>query len=145
MRIIKYLILRIFLFGLILCSHSSTIASDPLLKEIRFKKVSDSEERVLFTLNGFYPPEVLALKGEKPRVVCDFLNTRFENTSNRSMETNGNFIQEIRVGIYTSPQRKTRVVLDLAPNQNYDIQQVFFQKENIFLISVSPANIGLKK
>ncbi|MFH0812237.1 MAG: AMIN domain-containing protein [Pseudomonadota bacterium] len=116
--------------------NDTTIASESLLKEIQFKKISANEEKVIFLLNGFYPPEIFALKGEKPRVVCDFINLRLENTVKRQIDTNGDFIQCIRVGIHPSASSKVRVVLDLVPYQSYDIQQIFFRKDNTFVLIV---------
>jgi len=89
-------------------------------------------------LNGFYPPELFALKGENPRIVCDFLNTELGYMPNRLIDTKGIFIQSIRVGVHSSPNPKTRVVLDLVPNQDYDVLQNFFQEESAFLITVIP-------
>jgi hypothetical protein len=138
--VLKPLIVSFSLFACIVGSPYETVASDAVLKEIRFEKVSDTEEKVFFMLNGFHPPEIFALKGEEPRVVCDFLNTRLGNVANRLLDTQGALIQSIRVGVHTSAKFKIRVVIDLAPNQNYDIQQRFFQEESIFLITVCPDN-----
>jgi len=135
--VIKPLIIGIGLFGCIVGTPYTPLASDPLLKQIRFKQISDTEEKVLFQLNGFYPPELFALQGENPRIVCDFLNTRLGEASNPAINTNGKLIQSIRVGVHASSRPKIRVVLDLNPNQNYDIQQQFFREESIFVITVS--------
>jgi len=141
----KHLLVSICFFGLMLCSHHPTAASDPVLREIRFEKVSVDEEKVFFILNGFYPPELFALKGENPRVVCDFLNTRLGKVTSRLIDTKGMLIQSIRVGVHASSKPKIRVVLDLSPNHNYDIQQRFFQEESIFLITVSPVKARRKQ
>lgn len=139
MRAIKPLVVGICLFGFIVGVPYTSIASDPLLREIRFEKVSDTEEKVFFMLNGFYPPKVFGLKGDDPRVVCDFLNTRLGSAANRLIDTQGALIQSIRVGVHTSFNFKIRVVMDLVPNRDYDIQQEFFQEESVFLITVVPA------
>ena len=116
-----------------------------LSSKIRFEKTSSAEEKVFFTLNGFYPPGIFSLKGKKPRIVLDFFNAQLENPPNRLIETNGDFIQAIRIGFHSSPKPKIRIVLDLVPNQTYNVQQVFFRKENIFLIVVTLAKSSLKK
>lgn len=131
-RIILLTCFSVFTLGL----NYSITASEPLLKEIQFVKTSANEEKVIFLLNGFYSPEIFALKGEKPRVVCDFINLRLENTVKRQIDTNGDFIQCIRVGIHPSASSKVRVVLDLVPYQSYDIQQIFFRKDNTFVLIV---------
>jgi hypothetical protein len=122
-----------------LLSNYPATAFNPLIKKIRFEKTSQSEEKVFFTLNGFYPPEIFGLKGETPRIVCDFFNAQLKNAMNRLIETNGDFIKDIRIGVHSSPKPKIRVVLDLVPNQTYDVQQIFFRKENIFLIIITLA------
>ncbi|RLA92909.1 MAG: hypothetical protein DRG25_05485 [Deltaproteobacteria bacterium] len=142
---IKRIILIFCLTELILLSNSPATASNPLIKKIRFEKTSSTEEKVFFTLNGFYPPEIFGLKGEKPRIVCDFFNAQLENPTDRLIETHGDFIQGIRIGVHSSPQPKIRVVLDLVPNQTYDVQQIFFRKENIFLIIVRLTKPSSKK
>ncbi|MCI5158676.1 MAG: hypothetical protein D3906_09615 [Candidatus Electrothrix sp. AUS1_2] len=34
-------------------------------------------------------------------------------------------------------EKKIRVVLDLVPNYSYDLQQVFFKEENLFVIIIN--------
>ena len=34
---------------------------------------------------------------------------------------------------------KIRVVIELAPNRGYDLQQTFFREDNTFAITVNPA------
>lgn len=141
----KQVMLFLCLAGFIVLSNYPAIASDPLIKKIQFEKTSSAEEKVFFTLNGFYPPEIFPLKGERPRIVCDFLNAQLENPIGCLTETDGDFIQDIRIGIHSSPKPKIRVVLDLVPNQAYNVQQIFFRKENIFLIIVRLARPSSKK
>ena len=145
LRINNHITFITSLFIVTLSSIHPIIASDPLLKEIRFIKTSANEERVFFILNGFYPPKIFALKGERPRVVCDFFNMRLKNDLNRLIETNGDLIQCIRVGIHSSPDPRIRVVSDLVPNQSYDVQQIFFRKDNTFLIIVRLAETRSEK
>jgi hypothetical protein len=134
---IKPLMVGISLFGCILGTTYAAVASEPLLTQIQFKQISDTEEKVVFQLNGFYPPELFGLQGENPRIVCDFLNTRLGKVSNPVITTNGKLIKNIRVGVHASSAPKIRVVLDLNPDRDYDIQQQFFRKESIFIITVS--------
>jgi len=135
-RVTKPVLIGIVIVGCILGALSAPVASDPFLKEIRFKKVSDSQEKVFFLLSGFYPPEIFGLKGENPRVVCDFFNIRLGDVLPGEIDTNGALIHSIRVGVHEASPPKVRVVLDLAPDRDYDIQQEFFQEERVFLITV---------
>jgi hypothetical protein len=111
------ILLLLCVSGLVIGLHGQGFASVPLLKSISFDKSSDTE-KVLFELNGFYPPEVFGLTGDHPRVVCDFKKVNLEKALTKVLETNDIFIRRIRVGIYPSPDPKVRVVLDLAPHKN---------------------------
>ena len=52
------------------------------------------------------------------------------------LETKGNYISRVRVAKHRGPD-KVRVVLDLVPNHNYDLQQVFFKEDNLFIILIN--------
>ena len=116
------------------------IASDRELREIRFEEGKDGEEIVLFVLNGDYPPKTFAIEGKRPRLVCDFFDTRpdkkIKRLTNIQQEpmADGSLIKTIRVGIHLSPVPKTRVVLDLQPDQDYEIRQAFFVDKNIYAV-----------
>jgi hypothetical protein len=143
MRTFFSILLLLCVSGVAIGLHGQGFASVPLLKSIRFEKSSDAE-KVLFELNGFYPPEVFGLKGDQLRVVCDFKKVNLEKSLPKVMETNGTFILRIRVGIYPPPDLKVRVVLDLVPHKNYDIEQTFFQKDTTFVLIIRPENANKK-
>lgn len=143
MRTFACILLLFCVSGVVIGLHGQGFASLPLLKSIRFEKSSDAE-KVLFELNGFYPPEVFGLTGDQLRVVCDFKKVSPEKSLPMVLETNGTFILRIRVGIYPAPDLKVRVVLDLVPHKNYDIEQTFFQKDTTFVLIIRPENVNKK-
>ncbi|MCB2216769.1 AMIN domain-containing protein [Desulfofustis glycolicus] len=108
---------------------------DPILRDVSFDNTSSDSEMVLFKLNDFYPPIVFGIEKGNPRVVCDFLDTELSRDVRSVLETNGEFVARIRVARHNDPD-KVRVVLDLVPNRNYDLQQVFFKEENLFVIVI---------
>ena len=110
------------------------IASGPELREIRFEKGKDGEERVLFVLNGDHPPKSFAIEGKKPRLICDFFGVRLNKKVKRLIKVHDGSIKAIRVGIHLSPTPKIRVVLDLRPDQDYEILQAFFVDRNIYAV-----------
>jgi hypothetical protein len=110
------------------------IASDLELREIRFEKGKDGEERVLFMVGGDSPPKTFAIEGKKPRLICDFFGVRINKKVKRLIKVDGGLIQTIRVGIHLPPTHKIRVVLDLRPDQDYEIQQAFFVDKNIYAV-----------
>ena len=110
------------------------IASGPELREIRFEKGKDGEERVLFVLNDDHPPKSFAIEGKNPRLVCDFFGVRLNKKVKNLIKVDGRLIKAIRVGIHLSPTPKIRVVLDLRPDQDYEILQAFFVDRNIYAV-----------
>ncbi len=114
-------------------------ASQPLLKEVSFDSTSEKGEMVLFKLNGFFPPIVYGVEEGLPRVVCDFKNTTLADSIKNINDINGKFIKSIRIGKHKNPE-KIRVVLDLEPFNSYDLEQVFFKEDNLFVIIVNTFN-----
>jgi len=106
------------------------------VKEIRFEFAPGGEEKVFFLVNGFYPPKYLALEGDRPRVACDFYGARLGKDIGRCIKVNGRLIQQIRTAIYGGENPKVRIVLDLVPGKNYEVDQVFYKKDNLYVITV---------
>ena len=111
-------------------------AADPILLDVSYESTANDSEMVLFKLNDFYPPIVFGIEKGNPRVVCDFLDTMLAVDIPPVIETDGFFVRKIRTARHPSPE-KVRVVLDLVPNKNYDLQQVFFKEDNLFVIIIS--------
>lgn len=138
-RLLPFLLTAIF--GL----SFSTAVAEPLLSNIDFNKVSADKEAVVFKLNGFYPPTVFGIEGERPRVVCDFSDVRLKKSVKSLIETNGDFVRLIRVGIHDLPDNKVRAVMDLNPAYNYFIEQIFYKKDNIYTIEIQSLNTSQNK
>ena len=108
----------------------------PILRSVKFDNSSNRGEMIQFKLNDFYPPIVFGIEEGLPRVVCDFKNTRADASLKETIKTNGRYVKAIRIGRHKKPD-KIRVVIDLEPNNNYDLQQVFFKEDNLFVIIVN--------
>ena len=106
------------------------------VKKIRFEFAPGGEEKVFFLISGFYPPKYFALEGDRPRVACDFYGARLGKGIGRCIEVNGRLIQQIRTAVHPGKNPKVRIVLDLVPGKNYDVEQVFYKKENLYVITV---------
>ena len=91
---------------------------------------------VVFHLNDFYPPTVSAIEEETPRVLCDFMDMQLGADVNEEIVAKGKYIERIRTARHENPG-KVRVILDLAPDRDYDLQQVFFKNENLFVLIVN--------
>jgi hypothetical protein len=91
---------------------------------------SSSGEIINMMLTGHFPPEALVIEGDNPRIVCDFPDVKMDKTIQRTISVNGQYVLQIRTGIHPPPEPKTRVVLDLVPNHDYEVEQLFYEKDN---------------
>lgn len=108
----------------------------PQLLEVSFDDSSNRGEMVLFHLNDFFPPTVSAIEKNNPRVLCDFKNMRLSKDVQTKIDANGKYVEGIRTA-YHEDKDKVRVVLDLSPDRDYDLQQVFFKNDNLFVLIVN--------
>ena len=90
---------------------------------------SDTVEKVLFTLSGFFPPKTSTISGERPHVVCDFIGARPGAGISDNIRTDGKFIQQITV---ETNDTGTRVSVMLSPEHDYNIEQIFYEREKIY-------------
>lgn len=116
-------------------------AIKPRLDNISFDATAAQGEMVLFKLNGFYPPSVHGVEEGMPRVICDFDAVELADTIGTNIETDGRYVRNIRIGKHSTPER-VRVVLDLEPNKSYDLQQIFFREDNLFVMIVNTLEEG---
>lgn len=95
------------------------------------------EERVVFSLTGFYPPETFVIEEKTPKVVCDFKGVRPSSEISSSIDVNGNMIRQIRTGMHPG-EDKFRVVMDLVPEKNYVVEQIYYKKEKLYVLIFKP-------
>ncbi len=112
------------------------IAGDAQLLAVAFENTSSKGEMVLFKLNGFYPPIVFGIEKGDPRVVCDFQDTQLSEKVTPNISANGRYVKTIKISKHTEPN-KVRAVLNLTANKNYDLQQVFFKEDNLFVLIIN--------
>lgn len=110
-----------------------------VLESISFQRDAVHGETINFKLNGTHLPKIFAIKGEKPRVVFDFLDTRYSDLINKIIETEGDLVKRVRIGLHNEPTPKTRVVVDLAPLENFAWEHEFIAEDNILTISIFEA------
>ncbi len=110
--------------------------SAAVLSNVLFDKNSNRGEMVMFRLNKFHPPVVFGLEENKPGVICDFQDTVAGERLAETIAADGRFVRSIRID-RNATERKVRVVLDLMPNKSYDLQQVFFKNDNLFVLIIN--------
>lgn len=108
----------------------------PTILEISFDQSSSKGEMVLFRLNNFSPPTVSAIEKDTPRVLCDFMEMHLGPDVQETILANGKYIERINTARLQHPD-KVQIVLDLSPDLDYDLQQVFFKNDNLFVLIVN--------
>ncbi len=108
----------------------------PAILDITFDDSSNRGEMVLFHLNDFFPPSVSAVEKDRPSVQCDFSQMTLGKDVKREIAADGKYVERIRT-TYNKNSDSVRVVLDLLPGRDYDLQQVFFKKDNLFVLIIN--------
>jgi len=106
-------------------------AADGLIEKVVFHGKDGNRESVVFHLNGPWLPKAFALKGDNPRVVFDFMDTRLGRSVPSSIDTKGTMIRKIRTGRHSN---KSRVVLDLVTDGVFRFDQQFDENKNLLTI-----------
>ncbi len=104
-----------------------------IVKSIKYK-IEKDREKVFIALNNFTTPKIFSLKGDKPRIVIDIKNVSSWSGHYRT-PVNGNLIKQIRTFLHHDTE-KLRIVLDINSSENYSINQIYDQTENIYCIEV---------
>lgn len=117
-------------------AQEKSAANLPQLLDITFDDSSDKGEMVLFHLTDFYPPTVSAVEKDKPQVFCDFKAIDVSKKVRENIAAKGKYVQRIRT-IHHKKTDSIQVVLDLSPDRDYDLQQVFFKNDNLFVLIVN--------
>ncbi|MDK9709331.1 MAG: AMIN domain-containing protein [Desulforhopalus sp.] len=113
-----------------------SVPESPQLLNITFDDSSQKGEMVLFHLTGFLPPTVSAVEKDNPRVICDFPGIELSKGLQENILANGKYVQKISTAKHSKPE-KVQVTLSLSPSRDYDLQQVFFKKDNLFVLIIN--------
>jgi hypothetical protein len=108
----------------------------PMLLEISIDDSSGRGETVLFHLNDFHPPTVSANEKDPPRIFCDFMAMNLGPNVQKTIPAKSKYIERIRTARHRNPD-KVQVILELSPGRDYDLQQIFFRKDNLFVLVVN--------
>ena len=113
----------------------SVSSSQLVIDKISFEKSPDKEEKVLFQLTNFHPPVIFGVEEGTPSIVCDFMDAGVGDKVPEIIPAQGEFVKQVRVE-KDIKSHKIRVVLELMPNRHYDLRQVFFKEENLYVLFV---------
>jgi len=99
------------------------------------------KERLLIQADRFFEPVVFGLEGANPygedaRIVVDIPGARPPAGEQPVSIRGGRLVRDVRTH-YDDSTGKLRVVLDLAPAAGYAASQAFFEKQNLYCLSVT--------
>jgi len=106
------------------------------LKRLETAIVTDQEERIRFTLSDFVTPRVFTVEGRRPMVVCDFVGVGPGLQVEESNKADGRIIRSVNVLVHSVEEPITRIIIELFPKHDYDIQQVFYKEENLYVLNI---------
>ena len=121
--------------------ESVAAADNRLIRDIRIDLSPDGAEKAIFELSGFHPPETFVLEETTPKIVCDFYDLSPGKDMRRRIDVGGTLIQRIRTGMHSGDRPKLRVVVDLASNQDYEVEQVFYKQQNLYILTIKPTTV----
>ena len=117
-----------------------SVSSLPLvINKISFEKSPDKGEKVMFQLTNFHAPVIFGVEEGVPSIVCDFKNAGIGDKVPENISAQGEFVKQIRVEKNVTAH-KIRVVIELLPNRHYDLKQVFFKEESMYVLFVKFQN-----
>jgi hypothetical protein len=117
------------------------------VRAITFRASDGSgEERLLIQADRFFEPVVFGLEGANPfgedaRIVVDIPGARAPAPGQAVLRERGHLVRDVRTH-YHARAGKLRVVLDLAPAAGYKASQTFFEKQNLYCLSITEAPGG---
>lgn len=106
------------------------------VKNIGFKVTGDGKELLLIEFDRFYTPVIFGVEGKEPMIILEIKNVALLKEEWAAIHTGGHYIKQIR----SSMQPQTRaalVVLTMAPEKDYSVKQVFYNKENMYTLEIS--------
>jgi hypothetical protein len=110
--------------------------SKPLIKAIWVEECTEEKGKIFIELDGYHLPKILVLEGGRPRVACDFHGIEADPALQKTMAVYTGIVQSIRLGVHGEGKAKTRVVVDLLPQNNYIVEQQYFIEKDIYLLEI---------
>lgn len=99
-----------------------------------------TSEKIRVYLDGPVLPDLFMLKKPSPRrLVCDFDETLPREGLQREIQTKGRLVRKIRIGHEDKPFHRARVVLELEESLAGQVEQLFFEQESLFVLTVREA------
>lgn len=110
--------------------------SEAVLTAIAYKQLDTEHTEIKIGLNQPHPLKIYNMDGERPRIVCDFPNSRLSPEIRPPLSPELDMLKKIRVGIHRQPQPKLRVVVDLAGGSDYYVKVYFDELTNSYILNI---------
>lgn len=118
---------------------STAEAETPAVKEIktiRFETTPEGDETIIFELSSFNPPKTYTMDDKNvPMVVCEFADTRLSPSIGKTVPANGKLVTALSIRQPGGGDSPIRVEASLDPQFKYSVDQVFFKKTNLYIIT----------
>jgi energy-converting hydrogenase Eha subunit E len=112
--------------------------NEPVVQGVRVETGVVGKVGVFVQLNSFLAPTCFSLSGDPVRVVCDFPGADLAKSVERRIEIEGDIVQWVRIGAHRDPEKKVRIVLDVNPERDFVVDQLFVKKDNQYVLVVEP-------
>ncbi|WP_373499261.1 SH3 domain-containing protein [Desulfococcus sp.] len=110
--------------------------SEKEIRAIRFETTPEGNENIIFELNGFHPPKTYTLDDQSvPMVVCEFADTRLSPGIGSAIPANGILVTGISIRGSGGAGSPVLVEAALDPRFKYSVDQVFFKKTNLYVMT----------
>ncbi len=104
-----------------------------LVKSIKFEPQKKAD-KLLIASNKYFVPKISTVEGGHPKIVIDIKPVSSWSGPHKT-PINGKLIRQIRTVL--DPGSETlRIILDLNPSENYHINQIYYEKRNIYCIEI---------
>lgn len=107
-----------------------------ILKNITVKSEPAGHEKVFMDFNRDVSPEISSIDGNNPRIVIDIKNVLSIRQGLTRIKARGKLILQLRSALDRSSHR-LRIVVDLAPSRNYEVEPVYYKAEKIYVIDIN--------
>jgi hypothetical protein len=111
---------------------------------ISFEHSPETGDSIRMQVSNFHPPVVFGIEGPQPSIICDFQNTVIGNSIEELLPLQGEYISQIRV-LKDMPTQKVRIILELIPNRSYNLKQVFYKEDGLFVLYVKATDAAKKE
>jgi|GEM_PF-6107886 len=119
--------------------HAPEAPPNSAVKELRaidFDTTPEGHEVLTIELNAFNPPKTYTINDKTvPLVVCEFADTRLSSGIGKTIPTHGKLVTAVSIRQTGGADSPVRVEAALDPRFKYSVDQVFFKKNNRYVVT----------